>query len=108
MKRFLSAFLIGASLVMATTFAGMAILGMESGMPMSGMACVDHCLSSLPISAPTSFNVFALTVILLVTALVFSGRSSGVDRFDRRTRRWHRDVGKFLLHQELSTIVLRN
>jgi hypothetical protein len=124
MRRLLHAFLIVGLLLFATTYAGMAVFGMDPGMvmrhsdcmgpdcdalPMSGTDCVNHCLSALPISGPVSASsslLIGFATVLL--ALLVAARPHDTGPANLSRQRWDWDLGKLLLHRDLSTIVLRN
>jgi hypothetical protein len=125
MRRLLPAFLIVGLLLFATTYAGMAVFGMDPGtaiqhsdcmgtdcdaLPMSGTDCVNHCLSTLPISGPVSASSSLLIVfaVVLLAALLVAARPHDTGPADLSRQRWDWDIGKLLLHRDLSTIVLRN
>ena len=110
-KRLLPSLVAVAVLVLMTTFAGMAIFGMESGMAMehgmSDMACVNHCLSALPSTVPAA-TPFLASLLAVLTVILLSGPSVDEAWLARPVGRRLSDIGKFLLHQNLSVVVLRN
>lgn len=125
MRRALLSFMIASTILLATTFAGMAVFGMDSGaamnhgacmgsncasMPgaMSGMECVNHCLSVVPTSSPASAFSFLLMLAVGIVAFFLSDWFIDESRSFTARRHWREGIGKFLLHQSLSTIVLRN
>ncbi len=122
----ISKILIAVTLFMAATLGGMALFDMGTdmgtGMPcadqscdaslgsdaaMTGAECVDHCLrvaspdGSVP--AATSLSI-ALLVLILVRS--FERPAIAVRAF--ASHRWRDGIGKFLLQQQLSTVVLRD
>ncbi len=124
MRRTLLSFLIASLVLFVTTFAGLAFFGMGSGMAtdhgtcigsvcdsmpgdMSGMECLSHCLSAIPASSPAPLFPFAVFVLALLI-LFLHERLAEVGRVERVHPRWRSGIGKLLLHQNLSTIILRN
>ncbi len=124
MHRTLILFLSASIILLATTFAGMAFFGMGSEMAMkhgtcigsacdsmpggmAGMECVNHCLSTLPVSSPVPLLSLAIVALVL---LVFFLREQlpEVGSVELVRHRWRSGIGKILLHQNLSTIVLRH
>lgn len=125
MRRVFASFLAASIILLATTFAGMALFGMGAGMGMdhgtcagadchsmphetSGTECLSHCLSLLPNSTPTlSFSLLASFVLALALVLV-SGRLDAGTRLAPKLRRWREGIGKILLRQKLATVILRD
>lgn len=112
LKGVLPSLLAVSVLVLMTTFAGMAIFGMDAGMAMdhagmSDMACVDHCVSALPISGPTTATVLPALLLVLV-AFILSARPIAPEQPHRPSMRRLTDIGKGLLHQKMSVVILRN
>jgi hypothetical protein len=129
MRRLLASSLIITVLLFVITLAGMAVFGMQANMDMgsqactgatcapmtdagrtndmAGLDCINHCLAAavVPmINTPPLVIAFAL---VLFAVLIF-GRTTveiGAREFFLRRRE---GIGKHLLHQNLSTIVLRN
>jgi hypothetical protein len=121
---FLPTFLIASVLFLATTFAGMAFFGMGTGgvqmegtcMGMScgsmdhGTApsdCLDHCIGQ--VSPATTVPVStAIPLLLLLAFCLLADLPLPVGRFIPGASRWREGIGKFLRHQSLSTVILRN
>ena len=126
MRRILLPFLAVLLALTTTTFAGMAFFGMEETMVMdhgtcmgaacdsmpgatSGADCLNHCLSAIPQANPTApLSLFITLAAAFVAFIVSSALLADSDRFVARSRRWREGIGKLLLQQSLSTVVLRN
>ena len=119
--------LIVGILLLGSTFAGLSLFGMNhtmgmdsetclngycastSGMQdgMTGVTCIDHCLKT---TAPETTVPTMLTLVFTVLFLTFyfSDRLKIPDTFLSAVHRWHGTIGKFILQQNLATVVLRN
>lgn len=130
MKRLGASLLALAITVLATTFAGMAIFGMNTqmiGMNMekdhcmsgnhceqsntpgtSGMDCVSHCISAT--TTATTTPVAAAMLFVLFAAFVYLSQ----DNKDQRSeplfafQRWRECIRKLLLKQRLAVVMLRD
>ncbi|MBI4457930.1 hypothetical protein HY633_03130 [Candidatus Uhrbacteria bacterium] len=77
----------------------------ENDGPTAAMDCFSHCLSAAVKEFPASPVLPALFFIVLL--LMVSGRSLSTV-FEDNVRRFSDIIGRLLLRQRLSTVVLRN
>jgi hypothetical protein len=129
MKRAFLSFLLASILFSFTTLAGMAIFGMHGGgmmmgaetcisatchdaggMETSGAECLEHCLSatSTATAVVTPLPFALIVLIAAVAVLVFGWSPSPLSTFNPSLRRWREGIGKLLLQQNLSTVILRD
>jgi hypothetical protein len=127
MKRAFLSFLLTSIIFSFTTLAGMAIFGMHGdgmfmdsdscmgaacpkteGMETSGAECLEHCLSAASTTTITTPMSFAFVTLIAVIALVVSEWSSALSTLSPSLRRWREGIGKLLLQQSLSTVILRD
>ncbi len=110
--RLLPKILLVALLFMATTFAGMAFFGMGMGAVhmdhgVAATNCLNHCIDEV---APSTTLPAALAVpfLFLLAFCLLATVAPMLDRTVAPVRRWAEGIGKYLRHQRLSVIVLRN
>ena len=111
MPRFLISFLIAAIVFLATTFAGMTVLGMQGGMEMDshGVPCVERCLdTAASMTTTVTPAVFVLLAFIVLFLFVFPDWISGDGPRVPTLDRWREGIGKRLRHQQLATVILRN
>lgn len=128
MKRVFLSFLLASILLTFSTLAGMAVFGMNGvmmhmdsdscvgvacstagDMGTSGTDCLDHCLSvASSVTTVVTPMPFAFLILLAVVALLISEWSPVVSTFSPSLRRWREGIGKLLLQQKLSTVILRD
>lgn len=128
MKRALLSFLLSSILFSFATLAGMAIFGMHGGgmfmgsdmcmgaacpetgdMEASGAECLEHCLSATSTATTVVTPMpFAFITFIAVVALLVSAWSPALSTSSPSLRRWREGIGKLLLQQNLSTVILRD
>ena len=105
-RRYFSVVITSAFLGILLTMSVGGLLFASHGMAMRGQTdCVSHCLSVTRQSTATPTPIFALTLLVAfvgVWALKKFGRSNIIFHVGLQ------EIGKFLLHQKLATVVLRN
>lgn len=106
MRTTLVAILAFSFFLLVSSFAGMSFFAM-SHEAMMDIPCINHCLDVVQpdISPP----VLTLIFLTFAASIIFSRFFSEASPFFRFFRQhWRQAIGKFLLHQHLSTIVLRD
>ncbi len=116
MRRALISFMSIVFLLFVMTYAGMAIFAAQGVMtdaahhgPVAmGLDCLDRCLSAVaPFTGAFSpLFVTAFSFVAFIMTFVATTPNVGVVRFS--AHRWREGIGKTLVRQELSTIILRN
>lgn len=114
MKHLFLIFLTASLLLFITTASGMLFFGMHEGMggastEMPNLDCVSHCLATITSFANTATPlsiVFATVILLFIFS--FSEWFTMVDFTSNDFSRFREHIRKFLLHQNLATIMLRN
>lgn len=119
MKRVLLSLLLASILLTFSTFVGMSVFGMNDTMMHTdsdscmsvtcATNCLDHCLSAA--SSVTTFVTplpITFVILLVVVALAFSDRLPTAASFEPSFRKWREGIGKLLLQQRLSTVILRD
>lgn len=114
--------------LLATTFAGMAMFGMNTqmvGMDMDhcmsgshcqqsnasdagGMDCVNHCISATTTATTTSAAVVISFVLFLVSVFLLQDGKKRHSKPLYALQRWREGIGKVLLHQQLAGVMLRD
>ena len=127
MRRLLLSLLLALIVLVASTFGGMTIFGMHPAMAgmddtlgcagddcltnhhmdTQGMDCLDHCISVMSPASVTPVP-FDLTIVFLTETLIALSLTWLAIYFLPAVERWREGIGKFLLHQHLATIVLRD
>lgn len=126
MQRIFASILLAAVFFVATTFAGMAFFGMDSemmgmhpsmctgmgcatghNMDARGVDCVSQCISAVTLVAATPVSI-AFSFICLVVAIAFFFIPPIANSFESFFQRWREGIGKLLLQQKLSTVILRD
>lgn len=106
MRTTLIAIIAFSFFLLVSSFAGMSFFAMNHE-AMTDLSCINHCLDIVQpdISPPVLTLVFLSLVVFF-----FSFYSSSEDRslFIFLRQHWRHAIAKFLLHQNLSTVVLRD
>ena len=128
MKRAFLSFLLASILLTFSTLAGMAIFGMHgvmthmdsdscigvacptSGdMGTTGTDCLDHCLSvASSVTTVVTPMPFAFVFLLVAVALLLAEWLPTISTYAPSIERWREGIGKLLLQQNLSTVILRD
>ena len=107
--KYLSLFILSAVLFVGLTFAGKAIFGMDDGMMMGSIECVNHCIDAtvIPSVMPSALPVllFVLFSIAFIVARIDWSQSFDADTVNYR--RLTEPIRVFVLSQHVSTIILR-
>lgn len=106
----LSLFILAATLFIGLTFAGNAFFGMDHGMEMGSVECVNHCLSTFVFPAVSSS---ALPLILFVAfsialALRSMGGSRPTSTNPMQYNRLTEPIGLLLRSRKLSPVMIRD
>lgn len=128
MKGILLSFLLASILLTLSTLAGMTVFGMRGVMshmdsdscvstdcPISNntgeteTGCLNHCLS-VASSASTAVVPMPFTFVFLITAvaLLLAEWIPTIRTIAFSNERWREGIGKLLLQQKLSTVILRD
>jgi hypothetical protein len=127
MKRAFLSFLLASVLLSFITLAGMTIFGMQGVMHMdadscmgvscstdgdtgtSGTDCLNHCLSvASSVTTVVTPMPFAVVFLLAVVVLLLAEWLSNLSIYAPSVERWREGIGKLLLQQKLSTVILRD
>ena len=126
MYRLFASLVLATTLLLTTTYGGMAVFGMGTGTQMehgscvgeschtepgpgtAGMDCVDHCLSSIPVATSVTplASMVMMCVVLRMLAEVFE--AAVVGRLRHARSRWREGIRKRILKEALATVILRN
>lgn len=106
----LTLFILAAMLFVCLTFAGKSIFGMEEGMHMENVECVNHCINSSVFPSVPSTALPALLFILSAIALVvFGGRIDLSFVWNKRQYiRLTEPIRLFLRKQALIPVMIRD
>lgn len=92
--------------LLVSSFAGMSFFGMNHD-AMTDIPCINHCLDvAQPDLSPPVLTLIFLSLAVFVFSFHFFSEASCLFCFFRQ--HWRQAIGKFLLHQNLSTVVLRD
>jgi len=124
MRQFFLSFLLIVTAAVSLTFGGMVFMNHGAGMMMSddgcafgacagshdgersGVDCVSHCLQSSTAQGtmPISTSISSILLIVVAALFGFSFKREVISMFFRNDN----DIGKFLLHRQLSTVIIRD
>ena len=124
MRQFLLTFLLILTAATSLSFGGMVLMDHETGMMMpvdgcaagscetsntegmDGTTCLSHCIRATTVSniVPMGASVQALVLFFIAILFVNLFDKNAVSRFFRSDN----DIGKILLHRQLSTVIIRD
>ena len=107
--KYLTLLILSAVLFVGLTFAGKAIFGMDDGMNMGSIECVNHCIdaSVIPTILPSALPVLLFVLFSIVFIVARGGLSQSPDANTIVYRRLTEPIRLFLLLQHVSTFLLR-
>lgn len=106
--KWLSISIILAILVVFLSFAGKAVFGMEHGMVMDSVECVNHCINTsvFPVVSSTALPVLLFIVFSIACIAMRAGESQLVPT--SAARRMTEPIRLFLLAKKLSPVMIRD
>ena len=108
--RFLTLFILSAILFVGLTFAGKSFFGMDNGMMMGSVECVNHCIhaSTIPSVMPSAALVLFFIVVLFTREIFRLVQDDTSEQLTIAWRRRTEPIRLFLLSQNLATVILRD
>ena len=108
--KYLTLFIVSAILFVGLSFAGKSFFGMNDGMMMGDIECVNHCIDASTFPSTLSSSLPALIFVVIAFFLVRRKQQRIVVESVRMTvwRRQTEPIRLFLLSQNLSTVILRD
>lgn len=108
--KFLTLFILSAILFVGLTFAGKSFFGMDNGMMMGSVECVNHCInaSTIPSVIPSVALVLFFVAIFFTSVFECAGWSRPSPTNSIAWRRRTEPIRLFLLSKNLSTVILRD
>lgn len=106
----LTVFILATMLFVCLTFAGKSLFGMEEGMHMENVECVNHCINSSVFPSVPSTALPALLFVLSSIALVVFGSRMDLSFVPNKTQyiRLTEPIRLFLRKQTLIPVMIRD
>ncbi len=108
--KYLTLFIVSAILFVGLSFAGKSFFGMDHGMTMGSVECVNHCID---VSTFPSVMSSSVPVLFFIAIAFFCNRYRQtlmhvVHVVAIKQQRHTEPIRLFLLSQNLSTVILRD
>lgn len=104
-------FIVSAILFVGLSYAGKAVFGMDDGMRMGSIECVNHCIDQavIPSSVPPAIFAWFLVIVVFAQGIFQIDRvNTSIQVVMARSRRRSEPIRLFLLSQKLSPVIIRD
>lgn len=106
--KWITAFLIAATLFIGLTYSGKAIFGMGDDMHMGDLECVNHCIDAtvVPVVAASAIPILLFVVIFFAEEILRFAQNDMGEKNKITYRRRTEPIRLFLLSQNLSPVIM--